>query len=1330
MDTCERIDTEAIDAVLFDLDGVVTDTASLHAAAWKKMFDDFLVEQSTRDGKDHDAFDMQKDYLRYVDGKPRYDGVVSFLQSRGIELPFGDPGDAPGELTVCGLGNRKNQIYNELIDQKGIKVYEGSVRFIHKLRNAGTRTAMVTSSKNGRKIIAAAGIEDLFDVVVDGTDAEREKLTGKPAPDIFLNAAAKLGTKPDRAVVVEDAESGVEAGRRGRFACVIGVNRGDNAEQLRLNGAHVVVSDLGRVEVSGCPDDGRHLPSALECFEQIEQATGRRGLVVFLDYDGTLTPIVDRPEDADLADDTKEWIQQLARQCPVAIVSGRDLKDVRQRVGLPDIYYAGSHGFDIAGPENETMGEGLGDRFIPRLDQAEERLHQKLAGIEGSRLERKKYALAVHYRLVAEDRIAEVEQAVREALAQTGGLRLSGGKKVFELRPDVDWDKGKAVRWLLTEALGLETDAVLPIYIGDDVTDEDAFKELHDDGIGILVDGEGYRQDSAAHFRLKDPNEVRHFLQRLSLIAEAQASRLSWRLTYEGFDPEKEALREALTTLGNGYFCTRGALSQSRENGVHYPGTYLAGGYNRLKSEVRGHIIENEDLVNLPNWLPLNFRFSGGPWFDISAVDLLDYRHELDIHGGVLHRSWRFKDRQGRITAVRERRLVHMGLPHLAALELYVTAENWFGSIEFRSAIDGRVVNNGVKRYRGLNNQHLQPVETAQVNDETIFLKARTTQSEIEIAIAARTRLCRKRSVVPDRRRTFRQSDYISQLCQTQIHQGDTLRVEKVVSLYTSRDAAISESGLEARQAVHRAGDFAHLLERHGQAWHHLWRRFGLEIALHDQEQEAEQIIMVVNLYLFHVLQTVSINDMRMGLDAGVPSRGWHGEAYRGHIFWDELFIFPLINLRLPEITKSLLMYRYRRLPAARRLAQQAGFKGAMYPWQSGSDGREESQQLHLNPRSRRWLPDNSRLQRHVNIAIAYNLYNYYQVTHDREFLAFYGAEMILDIARFLSSLAQYNADLDRYEIFNVMGPDEYHDGYPGATEPGLNNNAYTNVMTVWTLQAARELLDELPQDVRVEVCDRLKLQKEEFERWEDICRKMRVVFHDDGIISQFEGYADLEEFDWEAYRKKYGDIQRLDRILEAENDTPNRYKASKQADVLMLFYLLSAEELQEIFSHLGYRFTYETIPKNIDYYLKRTSHGSTLSSVVHAWVLARRDRPRSWELFGTALQSDVSDIQGGTTPEGIHLGAMAGVVDQLQRGYTGIVTRGNVLWFNPRLPDDLKHLKMRIRYRYHFLEIDLTHERLRVTSLRTSKMPIQIGFLEKVYELSAESTRFFRYAG
>ena len=1315
------------DAVIFDLDGVITDTASLHAAAWKEMFDEILKEIADPAGKMQAPFDKKEDYLRFVDGKPRRTGVVDFLASRNIELPEGRPDDPPGKATVYGLGSRKNNLFRQKLSENGPNVYESSIRLIRDLRASNIGIGVVSSSKNCRPILETAGIIDLFDAIVDGRDAAERNLPGKPAPDIFLAAARQLDVQPKRTAVVEDALAGVQAGKLGHFACVIGVDRNDQGAALAAHGADVVVTDLCEVGIDGQPADqmaARGLPSALTRANDIFGRLAGRRPVVFLDYDGTLTPIVRRPEDADLSGNTQQIIRRLAANCVVGIVSGRDLPDVRQRVGIEQLYYAGSHGFDIAGPEGRRREHPEGRQRLPEIDQAEKDLQKALSHIDGCRVERKKFAVAVHYREVAADDVPAVEETVRAIHAQTSGLRLSGGKKIFELQPDVKWNKGRAVRWLLNETADPDCSTVFPIYIGDDVTDEDAFEEIRNDGIGIRVE-ETATGKSAARYGLQNTQEVRQFLRKLADKLQRTAKLRPWKLVYTGFEPDKEKLREALCTLGNGYVATRGAGPESGDDGVHYPGTYLAGGYNRLESEKAGRIIENEDLVNMPNWLPLNFRFDDGDWFDLANVDILEYCQELDIREGILVRTIRFSDQHRRVTRLLERRFVHMRQAHLAGLETTLIAENWSGRIEFRTAIDGQVVNNGVGRYRGLNNQHLTALETGQPADDTLFLKMETNQSGLRVALAARTRVFREGDMLPLERRTLKETGFAVQLFEVPIEVNEALKVEKIVSIYSSRDPAICECGLAACDETRDAASFDSLLQSHAQAWEHLWQRFGIELESKDMQRE-HHIGMIVHVYTFHLLQCTSMNTMSMHLDVGVPSRGWHGEAYRGHIFWDELFIFPMINLRLPEITRELLMYRYRRLDAARANARRAGLQGAMFPWQSGSNGREESQQVHLNPNSGHWIPDNSHLQRHVNAAIAYNLYHYFQVTRDMEFMSFYGAEMLLEIARFLASIVSYNPELDRYEIFGVMGPDEYHDAYPDAKSPGLNNNAYTNIMTVWVLHRTREVIDLMPEDARTQVCEKLGFTAEEFRLWEDIGRKMRVVFHGDGILSQFEGYEHLKEFDWRSYREKYGDIQRLDRVLEAENDSPNRYKVSKQADVLMLFYLLSAEELAEIFEQLDYPFEYETIPKNIDYYLKRTSHGSTLSRVVHSWVLARSDRSRSWKFFCEALQSDISDIQGGTTPEGIHLGAMAGTVDQLQRGYTGIVTRGDVLHFNPCLPDDLSRLKLQIRYRSHFLEIEMTAELLRVSAIRSGAEPIKIGVYDETFELPAGSGHQF----
>jgi beta-phosphoglucomutase family hydrolase len=238
------IGPDKFEAVLFDLDGVLTATAKVHAACWKQAFDEFLQRRADRNSETSQPFDIKKDYEEYVDGKPRNDGVQSFLQSRGIKLPYGDPDDPPDRETICGLGNRKNDLFNQALKDQGVEVFDGSVAWLRQVRQKGLKTAVVSSSKHCQAIIEVAGLADLFDARVDGKVAEELNLKGKPAPDTFLKAAEQLQVPPEKAVVVEDATAGVEAGHNGGFALVIGVDRKGDAEALRQHGADLVVSDL------------------------------------------------------------------------------------------------------------------------------------------------------------------------------------------------------------------------------------------------------------------------------------------------------------------------------------------------------------------------------------------------------------------------------------------------------------------------------------------------------------------------------------------------------------------------------------------------------------------------------------------------------------------------------------------------------------------------------------------------------------------------------------------------------------------------------------------------------------------------------------------------------------------------------------------------------------------------------------------------------------------------------------------------------------------------------------------------------------------------------
>jgi alpha,alpha-trehalase len=788
-----------------------------------------------------------------------------------------------------------------------------------------------------------------------------------------------------------------------------------------------------------------------------------------------------------------------------------------------------------------------------------------------------------------------------------------------------------------------------------------------------------------------------------------------WSLRYNDFSPELEGQRETLCTLGNGYMATRGAAPNALADDVHYPGTYLAGGYNRLKSEIEANEIETEDLVNIPNWLPLVFRIGEDIWLRPGEVKHLDYQQCLSTREAVLYRILRFTDCDGRITRWEERRIVSMSEPHLAAIELRLIPENWSDKITIRSALDGAVTNAGVDRYRALNGRHLETLETVQTDPETIFLRSRMVQSRREIAIAARTRINHSEGAVI-KRQLNRRPNFVAHDLVMEAKQGSEICIEKIVAIYTSRDQTISEAGIAATEALANAGCFDDLFRQHCIAWSSLWEDWAVEI----ETQATSDVRLHLRLHIFHLLQTISTHSV--DLDVGIPPRGWTGEAYRGHIMWDELFILPFLNFRKPLLTRAALLYRYRRLDAARKAARDAGLEGAMFPWQSGSDGREESQKIHLNPMSGRWVPDTSNRQRHVSTAIAYNVWQYYEITGDRLFLWNFGAELMAEIARFWASLAIRDEKSGSYTICGIMGPDEFHTAYPGRdkqTEGGLANNAYTNLMVSWTLTRTLDTIRLMPEDRRIQLLASLRLQKNELELWDDISRNLIVPIDEDGIILQFDGYDELEEFDWDAYTEKYGKIQRLDRILEQEGADPNRFKIAKQADVLMLFFLFSSEEMKELLSNLGYSFSPDMIPRNIEYYSSRTSHGSTLSWTTHAWVAARSDRPQSWQLFCQALKADIADLQGGTTHEGIHLGAMAGTIDLIQRCYTGIEPRAKVLNFNPCLPDQLDHLRTTLHYRGQTLDVFVNHDVIEISSRSLTAYPVTIAYRGHVREIS-----------
>jgi alpha,alpha-trehalase len=499
-------------AVLFDMDGVVVDTAGLHAQAWKRLFDPVLAAAAARTGTPVAPFDKVADYLRHVDGKPRLAGLRALLDDRGVTLPEGSPGDGPDADTLHGLAARKNTIFLDLLAAAEIRPFPGTLRLLQDLRAAGLRLAVFSASRNAARVLERAGVAGLFDARLDGAEAASLGLPGKPDPAMLLAAAERLGAAPDATAVVEDSQAGVAAARRGGFTQVIGLDRGGNAGPLAEAGAGIVAEDAGELALDAA---GRlalrrisTLPEA-DAAAEAARLAGRRPMV-FLDYDGTLSPIVPDPDKAVLSEPMRDALATLAGTCDVAVITGRDLAQIRRLVGLPGLIYAGSHGFEIAGPDG--WGEGLerGTEFLPALDAAEAALRERLAPVAGTLVERQRFSLAVHYRHAAPDDAPRVADIVRAVLADTGSLRAGSGKMVLRIQPDIAWHKGQAVHWLLRR-----TGDRLPVYVGDDVTDEDAFRELAGQGLTLVVRGEADRPTSA-DLALADTEAVRRFLLALA----------------------------------------------------------------------------------------------------------------------------------------------------------------------------------------------------------------------------------------------------------------------------------------------------------------------------------------------------------------------------------------------------------------------------------------------------------------------------------------------------------------------------------------------------------------------------------------------------------------------------------------------------------------------------------------------------------------------------------------------------------------------------------------------------------------------------------------------
>lgn len=733
----------------------------------------------------------------------------------------------------------------------------------------------------------------------------------------------------------------------------------------------------------------------------------------------------------------------------------------------------------------------------------------------------------------------------------------------------------------------------------------------------------------------------------------------TWHLDYYGISHGKRQYgQESMQTIGNGFLGLRGTYLEAKASDDNYPATYVAGVFNQLSTPINGRDIINEDLVNLPNAQYITFSVDGSDYFQINEQNIVESLRSLDLKTGILTITLLVKLDDGKKLKIVERKIADLQNYHDYYLRYSITPLNFSGKIKVLTQIDASVVNSNVERYRNLANKHIV-TDRIENTDKEVTLTAHTTQSEISLAIKTDISYQNLEDVTY---KAVNSEEIASQTIEFPVQQAQTYDFDKAVNIVTS---------LETRRKVEQVANehqflpsFEDIVNQTNQDWQRFWNKEDVVIT----GDVTAQKLLRLNSYS---MACAAQHNANKDLDASVGSRGLTGEGYRGHIFWDELFDMNFYILHTPELVKDLLMYRYNRLGAAMDYAMDNGYHGAMYPWQSGMYGDEQSQEVHLNPITNTWDPDNSRKQRHVSLAVAYNVLNYYNLTNDEKFMSQYGLELLLNITKFWIDMAKLDEKTGKYNISGVMGPDEFHEGYPGHDDEGLKNNAYTNIMVSWLFKQVNELINSQTTDVIDDNFKRTKFSDKDLQKLDDVRHNLKLEFKD-GILGQFEGYFQLKELDLTKYKKQYGNISRMDRILKAHNDSPDNYQIAKQADTLMALFNLSDDTFFEIMADLGYPISnpQKFLSDNIQYYIDRTTHGSTLSRVVYAMLLLKiDDSKQAWKLFYEALTSDYYDIQGGTTAEGIHLGVMGATLNVVTSFFAGIDYRDGIIKINPCMP-------------------------------------------------------------
>ncbi|MGH2330635.1 glycoside hydrolase family 65 protein [Thermoanaerobacter mathranii] len=755
------------------------------------------------------------------------------------------------------------------------------------------------------------------------------------------------------------------------------------------------------------------------------------------------------------------------------------------------------------------------------------------------------------------------------------------------------------------------------------------------------------------HMFLKDVN---------NLISEDK-----WLIFQDEYSSNVNSKYETIFTLTNGYMGVRGTFEEGSEG--EKPGNFIAGIFDKADAQVR-------EIVNAQNWLGIKLYIKGEE-LSLDKCQLLEFKRILDMKKGILFRSVLIKDSKDRITRVEGYRFLSRSDRHRSAIKLFVTPVNYSGVVGIESIIDGTVLNSADSpKYRV---KHLKVVDNSSLSKSGSYLETATVDDDIRIATGSAVRIYnyedKEKNNIAKFRKFLPLGEMSVEYFEFDSTENKTVVIDKFIITYTSRDVKkdLLKSKVERELFTFAQEGIDKELQRHIEVYDELWSVADINI---EGDEEADKAL---RFNIFHLMSSVNENDPLVSIAA----KALHGEGYKGHVFWDtEIFMLPFFIYVYPKAAKALLMYRYNMLNAARKNAALNGYKGAQYPWESADTGEEETPKWgfdYMGNPVRIWTGD---LEHHITADIAFAVWEYFRATEDIEFLLNHGAEIIFETARFWVSRCEYAKELDRYEINNVIGPDEFHEH--------VDNNAYTNYLAKWNIKKGLELINMLKEkypEHYYAISNKICLTSEEMEKWKEVEEKIYIPYDENKkLIEQFEGYFDKKDYVINKFDENNMPIWPEGVDITKLGDT----QLIKQADVVMLMLLLGEE------------FDEETKRINYEYYEKRTMHKSSLGPSMYAIMgLKVGDHKNAYQSFMRSANVDLVDNQGNTK-EGLHAASAGGTWQVAVFGFGGMeIDKEGRLNINPWLPEKWDKLSYKVFWKGNLIEVVVTKDDVSVKKIK-----------------------------